>query len=385
MPLPSCPVHNSFLNHLSFDDACGFSWVDITRWWHDFLKSLSVAGDQSRGTPSASPPLGGVSGRRRKTNVHVHITTPSPTNVPEAPSEEICARRVRTRRAGSMDKHLLRMGSAYGKRNRSATMTLAIKAIGDSLVTPLDLNISPPMMTDFDIEYGKSKKNVFKFPSMKKKSKSQGHLAGLGQSFEESMGIGVDLHNSARSPSKSPLNDIRELEKELINLPTYEVDPRRLNLSTSPLLSRSNSVPDHLSAVSTPVPKSPSHCPFPDMAHSHLANHTFLSSPNDSQEQIIVTNGALTHQLTNQTYLSSPNDSQEHILSANQSGYNYMTSEESLQGHTNQVCPISVSPYHQNSITETNNNHPVLCLPSDSLGERKRSALQTEQSCWERN
>ena len=239
-----------------------------------------------------------------------------------------------------MDKHLLRMGSSYCKRNRSATMSLAIKAIGDSLVTPLDLNISPPLFTDVDLEYGKSKKNMFRFPSMKKKSKSQGHIAGLGQSFDDTLGI----KSSAQSLSKCPINDIRELEKELINLPTYEVDPRRLNLSTSPLLSRSNSVPEHLSAVSSPAPKSPSVCPFPGM--EHLANHKVFmsSSPNDSQEQIIVNSHAQNH---------------------------YKTSDESLHGgHTNHVCQISVSPYAL--ATERNNNHPMLCLPSDTISLGKK-------------
>ena len=302
------------------------------------------SGDQSRGTPSGTPPTA----KRKKTNVHVHITTPSPTNIPE--SEEFYLKRTRTKRAGSMDKHLLRMGSSYNKRNRSATMSLAIKAIGDSLVTPLDLNISPPLLTDMDLEYGKSKRNMFRFPSMKKKSKSQGHIAGLGQSFDDQLGI----KSSAQSLSKCPRSDIRELEKELINLPTYEVDPRRINISTSPLLSRSNSVPEHLSAVASPAPKSPSTCPFPGT--QQLTNHNYMASPNDSQEQIIVTNQMQTH---------------------------YMTSDESLQGgHTNHVCQISVSPYHQSA--ERNNNHPTLCLPSESgsLGKNFYWSFERKTYSW---
>ena len=300
------------------------------------------AGDQSRGTPSGTPPTT----KRKKTNVHVHITTPSPTNIPE--SDELYLKRTRTKRAGSMDKHLLRMGSSYNKRNRSATMSLAIKAIGDSLVTPLDLNISPPFLTEIDLEYGKSKKNMFRFPSMKKKSKSQGHIAGLGQSFDDTLG----MESSAQSLSKCPRNDIRELEKELINLPTYEVDPRRINLSTSPLLSRSNSVPEHLSAVLSPASKSPSVCPFPGIVNQ-LANHNYMSSPNDSQEQIIVSNQFQAH---------------------------YMTSDESLQGgHTNQVCQISVSPYHMS--VESNNNHPMLCLPTENSSLGKNLFFSSNLSC----
>ena len=154
------------LSFIHFGKAC------IRKCWISCRNHISSAylrfssyfssGDQSRGTPSGTPPTA----KRKKANVHVHITTPSPTNVPE--SEEMYIKRTRTRRAGSMDKHLLRMGSSYSKRNRSATMSLAIKAIGDSLVTPLDLNISPPIFSEADLEYGKSKKNMFRFPSMKK-------------------------------------------------------------------------------------------------------------------------------------------------------------------------------------------------------------------------
>ena len=298
---------------------------------------ISNSGDQSHGPPSGTPP----SVKRKKTNVHVHITKPSPTNGPE--SDELHLKRVRTKRAGSMDKHLLRMSSSYSRQNRNAAMSLAIKAIGDSLVTPLDLNISPPLFSDADLECGKSKKNVFRFPSVKKKSKSQGHIAGLSQSFDDTLG----MESSAQSLSKCPMNDIRELEKELINLPTYEVDPKRINLSTSPLLSRSNSVPEHLSAVSSPAPQVSTVCPFPGI--NQLAKHNYMSSPNDSQEQIIK---------------NSERETQ------------YMTSDESLQGgHTNQVCQISVSPYHQS--TERNSKHPVLRLPSDydSLGKILRAHM----------
>ncbi len=243
-----------------------------------------------------------------------------------------------------MDKHLLRMGSSY-KRNRSATMSLAIKAIGDSLVTPLDLNISPPaFLADMEFGDGKSKRNMFRFPSMKKKSKSQGHLVGLGHSFEEEFG----LKSSKQSLGKFPHCDIRELEKELINLPSYEVDPLRLNHSTSPLFSRSNSVPEHLSASGTPVVKSPSiiHV-FPAITMTTTNERAALisSSPNDSEEHIMTIN-------------STDGLTQQHSLE-------YTTSSEDLQGgHTNQVCQISVSPYHQT--TETNNNHPILCLPQGS-------------------
>ena len=69
--------------------------------------------------------------KRRKTNLHVHITMPHG----EDEEEQIRFIRRRTRRAGSMDKHLLRL-SSMRKRMGSATMSLAIKAIGDSLITP---------------------------------------------------------------------------------------------------------------------------------------------------------------------------------------------------------------------------------------------------------
>ena len=192
--------------------------------------------------PPATPANGKV---KKKGSVHVQITTPTPTD-PE-PQEDSSTSSViskaRTRRANSMDKNLLRMGSLY---RRNQTMSMAIKAIGDSLVTPLDLNLSPPpRISDVELEAKSIKRNIFRFPSMKKRiSKSHSYLAGLGQSLDEAA-----LHASAESIESYTLEDdrdIKQFQRELINLPTFEVDTHKLDQSTSPLLSRSNSVPEHL-------------------------------------------------------------------------------------------------------------------------------------------
>ena len=143
------------------------------------------------------------------------------------------------------DKHLLRL-SSMRKRMGSATMSLAIKAIGDSLMTPLDLNISPPpKASDLDLsDLDYKKRNIFRFPSIKKgfMSKSHGYIAGIGDSFEMAA-----MKSSMQSLGKSDQeSDVKEFQKELINLPIYEVDTHRMDQSASPLISRSNSVPEHL-------------------------------------------------------------------------------------------------------------------------------------------
>ena len=213
-----------------------------------------------------------TSGRsgKRKGNLHVQITTPTPTTPPadtEDMEEVIRQMRRRTKRAGSMDKHLMRMGSIRKRGNR--TMSLAIKAIGESLVTPLDLNISPPAQaSDHDVSGSANsrtmsvKKNIFRFPSVKAKtkqiSKSHDYLAALGQSLEDES---LSPKSSAASLNCEE-KDIRDFQRELINLPTFEVDTHRMDQCTSPLLSRSNSVPEHLGTLLVPsaLDKSPSVC-----------------------------------------------------------------------------------------------------------------------------
>ena len=180
---------------------------------------------------------------------HVQISTP----IEEAEDEQLRMERKRKQRAGSMDKYLARWNSRrkISGQTGNALMTMAIKSIGESLIQPLDLNInSSPKLNDLDFgsdhlaecEKGRS---VFRFPSLKNKnkgSKSYGHLASLGESLD---GYGLESSkSSAQSLNKQGSAVIKELEKELINLPIFEVDTHRMDQATSPLLSRSNSVPD---------------------------------------------------------------------------------------------------------------------------------------------
>ena len=218
---------------------------------------------------------------KKKGNLHVSITTP--TDVEE--TEEMIRQRRRRTRAGSMDKHL--MGSTRKPGNR--TMSLAIKAIGESLVTPLDLNLSPPPRTsetDHDSNPTRSmsvRKNIFRFPSIKTKkriSKSHGYLAALGQSLDEE-----SLKSSAASLHCEE-KDIRDFQRELINLPTFEVDTHRMDQCTSPLLSRSNSVPEHLGAMLVPqFDKSPSVCQISVTGANEgsLQNQMVLGIPADDK------------------------------------------------------------------------------------------------------
>ena len=46
--------------------------------------------------------------------------------------------------------------------------------------------------------------------------------------------------------AKDKDDDMKEFQRELINLPTFEIDTHRMDEATMPLVSRSNSVPEKL-------------------------------------------------------------------------------------------------------------------------------------------
>lgn len=149
----------------------------------------SSDGEQREDPPVSESSRQRISRQRskRRSNLHVQIASPWSDSDDD---EEIKRRRRVRRRAGSMDKHLLRMGSM---RHHNGTMSLAIKAIADSLVTPLDLSLSPPPRATDLSDNLRSRRNIFRFPSVKKRiSKSHGYLPELGQSVESEEGAGTD-------------------------------------------------------------------------------------------------------------------------------------------------------------------------------------------------
>ena len=132
---------------------------------------------------TVAPPIGAdcVNGptlqsstKRRKGNLHVHIAVPTD----EQDDEALRAAHKRTRRAGSMDKHLSSLKRLMMGNN--VAMSLAIMAVGDSLMQPLDLNLSPSSKTsptNDPSDADAKKRTVFRFPSVKKRlSKSQGYM-----------------------------------------------------------------------------------------------------------------------------------------------------------------------------------------------------------------
>ena len=143
----------------------------------------SSDGEQSRDGGGVFESSRIISKRRSRKRMNLHVQIASPWSDSDDDEDTRRRRRVR-RRAGSMDKHLLRMSSM---KHHNGTMSLAIKAIADSLVTPLDLSLSPPPRAS-DLGFGdsiRSKKPIFRFPSVKKRiSKSHGYLPDLGQSVD---------------------------------------------------------------------------------------------------------------------------------------------------------------------------------------------------------
>ena len=148
-----------------------------------------------------------------------------------------------------MDKHLLRVGSAK-RRSIKAAMTFAIKIIGDSLMQPFELNISPPAIdacANGNGGDGGKRRMFFRFPSIRKRSKSQGYIAKLGDSSDSILCYNLSSKLSIARPAES--SEIKEFQRELINLPIFELDTHRTEESVSTCVSRFSSVPDQLECL----------------------------------------------------------------------------------------------------------------------------------------
>ncbi len=188
--------------------------------------------------------------KKRRANLHVQISTPERVDTDTEEDEAIRIKRRRTRRAGSMDKHLMRFSSVKRRSGNALAMGLAIKAIGDSLMHPLDLNVSQGSEMDaldqFDLDDKPKRNNPFRLPNLRRRSKSQGYIAGFKEVIEDPQTSQLSLKSSGQSLNKNYELEVKELQRELINLPTYEIDTHhRLDAPHSPLLmSRSSSVPD---------------------------------------------------------------------------------------------------------------------------------------------
>lgn len=189
----------------------------------------------------------------RKSNVHIQIATPLKPKLEE--DDEFRLRRRRTRRAGSMDKHLLHLGSAK-RRSINSAMTLAIKSIGDSLLQPIDLNISPPVASGDACASDNRRRILFQFPSLQKRSKSQGYITRIGDSTESIL----FSHRSSTSSILKPAElELKEFQRELINLPVFEMDVRGVNEGASISVSRFSSVPEQLEFLQSDNAKEPQH------------------------------------------------------------------------------------------------------------------------------
>lgn len=214
--------------------------------------------------------------------------------------------RARTRRSGSMDKHLLRVGSSSKKRHSMhAAMTQAIKAIGDSLIQPLDdVTFSWPSSATVvarlqdscthlapALDGGRKSRSFFHFPNLRDRSHSQGYITRLVDSASSDSLLMDSMKSSSQSiaDAKGFLNKtkdkkssaIRDFQRELINLPVFEVDTRQVK---SPPLSRFSSVPDQLELLAHRDPLS-----FEDTQHNVSQSDSLTGTGNvPSQERNVL-------------------------------------------------------------------------------------------------
>ncbi|KAH9518383.1 hypothetical protein Btru_016602 [Bulinus truncatus] len=148
--------------------------------------------------------------------------------------------------------------STYVQNKNGTTTKLALRAIGESLVTPLDLDIksrnkdtsssgvtTPPdlseALTSDPASKQPSSKKLFRWPSKKRLSKSQVNVQLVHQ---DSIVSGGQLTSGSCSEASTPEVDIVAFQRELINLPTFVMETPQMDVS--PVFSRSSSVPENL-------------------------------------------------------------------------------------------------------------------------------------------
>lgn len=171
--------------------------------------------------------------KRRKINLHVQITNSPEENNIANNSLKAC------------ERDLSRPNTLQIK---NGTTKSALRVISESLVTPLDLNITAsPCSLDSNQgtpegESARSTRKLFRWSSKKRLSKSNVNVSTL---HRDSVCSQVSQISSKASPVSSS-QDILAFQRELINLPTFELDTTMYDIS--PVFSRSSSVPENLSS-----------------------------------------------------------------------------------------------------------------------------------------
>lgn len=172
--------------------------------------------------------------KRRKINLHVQITNSQEENNIANNSLKVC------------ERDLARPNTLQIK---NGTTKSALRVISESLVTPLDLNITAsPCSLDSnhgtpDGDASKTSRKLFRWPSKKRLSKSN---VNVSVTHRDSVCSQLSQVSSKPSSiSSTPDIDIAAFQRELINLPTFVMDTAMSDIS--PVFSRSSSVPENLS------------------------------------------------------------------------------------------------------------------------------------------
>jgi len=139
--------------------------------------------------------------------------------------------------------------------NEQMGTNMALRAIGESLVTPLEMNIHPrsytvsehkPVCATQSDSVPGSKPKLFRWQSKKQLTKSQ-HSISAGSLVNEDTST-MELDGATTGSSHDI--DILAFQRELINLPTFVMDTP---LDVSPVFSRSSSVPENLAGRLNPT------------------------------------------------------------------------------------------------------------------------------------
>lgn len=163
-------------------------------------------------------------------------------------------RKSKTRRSGSMDKQLERTGSS-----RRRSLNSALRSIGDIFMQPLDTAqitpgfLSPPVVRGNSISTcqiskvnvddrneserhsRKQSKRFFHFSETKKRSRSQGCIDPFNDDYFSSLQKQKPQHQQTTSSKNNKDSELKNFQRELINLPDFEIDTDTNKLSENTL------------------------------------------------------------------------------------------------------------------------------------------------------
>ncbi|XP_053407871.1 uncharacterized protein LOC123546334 isoform X3 [Mercenaria mercenaria] len=265
---------------------------------------------------------------------------------------------------------------------------LALRAIGESLVTPLEMNIHPgpsPVTEHRQVcatqseSFKDSKPRLFRWQSKKLLSKSQTSI----RSQDDSLLLKKDTEQASTHDV-----DIIAFQRELINLPTFVMDTP---LDISPVFSRSSSVPENLAgrlnATTGSLCQLSAHSSRKRLSKSGCGSEQAVSSLVHSGSAVAITMTDVNHHdsvfylPSEESTTDTPDDSVANIIVHFDPPQSPMLSSASGSPHTFDFPPPAFGNNLLQPLNNTNNssilNNNITTKAPASMSEDHHNVLAT--------